>query len=140
AAEVVSNGSQAADQAQDQTMHRLIPLTLLALLASCTTPSRPAQTQSLAAPSYSLFMWSNCQEGEVGCSDLSGELVPANTTKAIRLKGSTYMVKCADGVTPCHVGFYTFSGKGYAVNAYPDGRLEVTPPAGAAISEQGAWL
>jgi hypothetical protein len=66
--------------------------------------------------------------------------MPAGTRNTVRLTGSTYMVKCADGVTPCHIGYYTLTGAGFSVLAYPDGTLEVTPPIGSPATEKGDWL
>jgi hypothetical protein len=120
-------------------MYRIIALALLVLLTGCAT-HRPAQPEVLVAPSYTVFVWSNCPEGEVGCSHLSGELKPTGTRKKVRLTGSTYMVKCADGITPCHIGYYKLVGAGFTVLAYPDGRLELSPPLGSSITETGDWL
>ena len=64
----------------------------------------------------------------------------AGTRKKMRLTGSTYMVKCKDGVTPCHIGYYKLAGSGFAVLAYPDGQLEISFPAGPSITEVGHWL
>ena len=66
--------------------------------------------------------------------------MPAGTGKTVRLTGSTYMVKCVDGVTPCHIGYYKLAGAGFIVLAYPNGTLEVTPPSGQLITEDGDWL
>jgi hypothetical protein len=120
-------------------MCRIFAPIVLMFLAGCAT-SRPAQPEVLATRSYSLFVWSNCREGEVGCDRLSGELMPAGTRKTVRLTGSTYMVKCADGVTPCHVGYYKLEGAGFSVLAYPNGTLELTPPNGSSVTENGSWL
>ena len=121
-------------------MFRIVALIVLALLAACATTKRPAQPEALAAQSYTLFVWSNCPEGVVGCNNLSGDLMPAGTRRSIRLAGSTYMVKCADGITPCHIGYYTLTGAGFSVLAYPDGTLKVTPPTGISVTEKGDWL
>jgi hypothetical protein len=120
-------------------MSRIFALVLLALLAGCAS-GRPAQPEVLAAPSYTLFVWSNCREGEVGCSHLSGELMPNGTRKTVRLTGSTYMVKCADGITPCHIGYYKLTGSGFSVIAYPNGTLELTRPIGPPLADKGDWL
>ena len=66
--------------------------------------------------------------------------MPAGTRNFVRLTGSTYMVKCADGATPCHIGYYKLTGAGFSVLAYPDGTLEVTPPTGSPVTEKGDWL
>lgn len=50
------------------------------------------------------------------------------------------MVKCADGITPCHIGYYKLTGAGFSVLAYPDGTLEVTLPTGSPVTEKGDWL
>ncbi len=121
-------------------MSRIVAIMLLALLAACATTKRPPQPETLAARSYTLFVWSNCQEGVVGCDNLSGDLMPAGTRNSVRLAGSTHMIKCADGVTPCHIGHYRLTGAGFSVLAYPDGTLEVKPPAGASVTEKGDWL
>ena len=120
-------------------MTRIYALTLLILLTGCATaPSRLPET--LVTPSYVLSFQANCAEGEVGCEHLSGTLTAKGTGKPVRLVGSTYMVKCADRVTPCHIGRYDMSGGGYEVRAYPDGALELTLPNGSSVAEKGDWL
>jgi hypothetical protein len=120
-------------------MRRIYALMSLVLLTGCATaPGKLPET--LVTPSYILSFRANCAEGEVGCEHLSGTLTAKGTTTAVRLLGSTYMVKCADGVTPCHIGRYDLSGAGYSVRAYPDGDLELTLPNGAHFAEKGDWL
>ncbi len=119
-------------------MCRLVASTLLALPLGCAT-SQSAPSSVLATKSYFLVLWSHCAEGEVDCRQLTGDLVPADTNKAVHLTGSTRMVACAGGATPCHVGYYAFTGAGFSILAYPDGTLEVTPPSGLRTTEKGTW-
>lgn len=49
------------------------------------------------------------------------------------------MVKCADGVTPCHLGFYQLNGPATDIAAYPDGRLELTIGGRHLAMEAGQW-
>lgn len=53
------------------------------------------------------------------------------------LTGSTYMVKCADGVTPCHLGYYDLKSETVSVRAYPDGSLAIESYDVIDLSEHG---
>ena len=123
-------------------MCRIFAFAFLVLLASCATQKATfgLQPEALVTPSYALTIHLNCQEGVVGCDVLAAELETRSGGKSVRLTGDTYMVKCADGVTPCHLGYYKLVGAGFLVIAYPDGKLEITPPEGSEITEQGGWL
>jgi hypothetical protein len=120
------------------TMHGAFILGLLTLFTSIAN-AQALRSEVLSARSYTLRVWSKCQEGEVDCSHLSGELAPTGSGSRVELTGSTQMVKCADNVTPCHVGNYRLSGSGFTVLAYPDGTLEVTRPTGQIVAEKGHW-
>lgn len=50
------------------------------------------------------------------------------------------MVKCADGVTPCHIGYYEFHSDPYTYLVYPDGTLKVLQGKNVIVSEKGKWL
>ena len=84
-------------------------------------------------------MCSHCPEGDVGCTHLTALLVNNETGQETKLSGSTYMVKCADRLTPCHIGFYELSSPGIRVRAYPGGSLELDKSGLVVPNELGTW-
>jgi hypothetical protein len=116
-------------------------LTFLLLSFAGSNSAAPASDPLvLNTPLHTVSIWWNCEEGEVGCGHLTGELLDKDTHKVTKLQGSTYMVKCADGVTPCHLGFYDLKGPATDIAAYPDGMLEMTIEGKRLATEQGKWL
>jgi hypothetical protein len=112
---------------------------LLIALAGCTTVPESRTSEILMTDTHTLTVWSHCPEGEVGCAHLTGVLMEKQTGRSRELTGSTYVVKCADGVTPCHVGFYDLKSPGISVRAYPDGTLELESPGASDRHERGTW-
>ncbi|WP_052116050.1 hypothetical protein [Noviluteimonas dokdonensis] len=99
----------------------------------------PLGADVLETSTYTLSVIAHCPEGEVGCSNLTASLSNKQSGKKTSLTGSTYMAKCADRVTPCHLGFYDLKASGVSVRAYPDGQLEIQSPGLGDSSERGAW-
>lgn len=112
---------------------------LTVALAGCAGVSHAAGPEVLMTDRHTLTVWAHCSEGEVGCAQLTAELVNTQSGQKFELNGSTYMVKCADRVTPCHVGFYDFDSPGIVARAYPDGTLELELPGSKVINEHGTW-
>lgn len=118
-----------------------VSLVFLVLSFTGTNPARVTPDPLiLDTPLHKVSIWWNCEEGEVGCEQLTGQLLDKASRKVTELRGSTYMVKCADGVTPCHLGFYDLKGPAADVTAYPDGMLELTIEGQPLAIEQGQWL
>lgn len=88
---------------------------------------------------HRLSVREHCPEGEVGCADLSAELVDLRTGATLPLTGRTRIVRCADGVTPCHVGAYEFESGDVSVRATPDGQLELRRADGIVERAHGQW-
>lgn len=120
-------------------MKKLLWLSIFAL-SGCATNPPPDAGQVLTTSTYTLTVVAHCREGEVGCSDLTATLVNKESGQKTELVGSTYMVKCADGVTPCHLGFYDLKSPGVSVRAYPDGMLELDFPGPGDAHEPGTWV
>lgn len=116
-----------------------IAASLLLGIAACASRPRGGEPMVLETAGHTLTIWSRCAESEVGCADLVGELIDKATRRTGALRGGTYMVKCADGVTPCHLGFYDLRGPGLQVQAYPDGILDVSSKNRPLPTEHGEW-
>lgn len=111
------------------------------LFSSCAVAASASAGEVLTTDSYTLTVNAHCQEGEVGCAELTATLIENSTGTKTEVVGFTYMVKCADRATPCHVGFYDLSSPSVSVRAYPDGKLEVESPGSknVHVNERGVW-
>jgi hypothetical protein len=103
-------------------------------------PCRAADREVLDTPHFHIVLTLHCEEGEVGCSNITYVGVNKTSGKSIRLHGSTYMVMCADGVTPCHAGFDEFHNGNYRYVIYPDGTLTIMRGKKELLTEKGQWL
>lgn len=97
---------------------------LILALAGCATTT-PQVEEVLETTNYTLTVVRHCPEGEVGCSRVTATLVDKRFEDRQELTGGTHMAMCADGVTPCHLGFYDLKAPNGWVRAYPDGSLEI---------------
>ena len=119
----------------------LLNLSVFALLLGSTQ----IKAEVLTTPSYIITITKNCEEGEVGCDDVTYVGVNRKSKKTITLKGADLMHYCPDdlgdgpGKTPCrHIGYEFKNGKvNYFVS--DDGSLEVTRGAKVLVKEQGVW-
>jgi hypothetical protein len=96
-------------------------------------------SEVLVTPSYRVTVTEHCAEGIVGCSDVSYVGVNTKTGKSIRLSGKAVMVMCADGVTPCHLGYYEFTSGAFRYSVFPNGRLTVEKGGKLQLTESGNW-
>ena len=119
-------------------MRNVLALAIVGL-TGCASAHLALASEVLVTEAHTLTVWSHCQEGEVGCAKLSAQLVNKQSGQAIKLRGSTHMVKCADRVTPCHVGYYDLKSSKTFVRAYPDGTLEIDASGSAGKTEHGTW-
>ncbi len=118
------------------TPARLISSLFIALLL---LPSAAYAEQTLTTPHFTVVLSENCEEGVVGCDDVTYQGTNRKTGKTITLQGTTNMVMCADGVTPCHIGNYTFNNGAVVYSVYPDGTLTVTEGSKELLNETGEW-
>ena len=89
--------------------------------------------------SFRVTITEKCGEGEVGCSTVEYKGVNKRTGASIFLKGKAFMVNCADGVTPCHLGRYEFTNGDTSYYVYPSGNLQVMKAEKLLVSEDGEW-
>ncbi len=110
-------------------------------LGSFAAAASASAGEVLTSDTYTLTVNAHCEEGEVGCADLTATLLDNSAGTKTELVGFTYMVKCGDRVTPCHVGFYDLRSPSVSVRAYPDGKLEVESRGSksAHVNERGVW-
>lgn len=108
-----------------------------AIIALCASFS--SQASGIKTKSFAITITENCPEGEIGCEDVSYVGTSLKTGKSIRLKGSSVMRLCADGVTPCgHEGYRFMSGKTeYRILA--DATLVVSQGKKILVNEAGEW-
>lgn len=111
----------------------------VAVIAAAGLWSESAAARTLTTPDYIVTLRSHCPEGEVGCQRVTYHGVSRKTGRAVTLNGTTRMVMCADGTTPCHVGDYEFHNGAYLYSVYPDGHLVVTRHGRVIVDQAGAW-
>lgn len=110
----------------------------LLLVAAClATPFSLAS--ELRTKTYVVQITENCQEGEVGCRDVTYLGTNKNTGKSITLKGQAVMHMCPDRITPCSHEGYRFKNGNVEYRVTPDGMLVVSQGSKVIAKEQGAW-
>ncbi len=112
---------------------------LVLVLFTAFSVQLSAADMVLETKSFRITITELCIEGEIGCSNVEYKGVNKKSGASIFLNGTTYMVKCADGVTPCHVGRYEFTNSDTHYYVYPSGQLEVVKAQKVLVSEQGEW-
>jgi hypothetical protein len=118
---------------------RTLSLFVLWLLAFATAVAGDRlEREVLVTPHHRVTVRQLCEEGEIGCN-LAGRVHNLASHRYIELHGTTIMVMCADGVTPCHVGFYRLKGAGREYLLYPTGELFVKRHGRLLLSESGSW-
>ena len=93
----------------------------------------------LRTPTYIVQITENCEEGEVGCRDVTYVGTNAKTAKPITLKGTAIMHMCPDRVTPCSHEGYEFRNGKVTYRVTPDGALVVSRGSKVLIEEHGTW-
>jgi hypothetical protein len=112
---------------------------LLALMLIASFVSKAQAAEILVTPNYRITVSERCEEGVVGCDNVSYVGVNTKTGKSISLNGKSVMVMCADGVTPCHLAYYEFKNGELRYSVFPDGRLTVEKGGKVIVSESGTW-
>jgi len=98
-----------------------------------------AKAGQLTTPSFTIDITENCEEGVVGCGDVTYQGVNRKTGRSIKLKGAARMVMCADRKTPCHFESYQFKNGDVTYGVYPNGILTITKGNRVALKEAGQW-
>ncbi|MGZ5026675.1 MAG: hypothetical protein ACXWFX_06900 [Methylobacter sp.] len=120
----------------------LSSLSAMMLLLLASLPDS-AGALTLTTPSYLITLTINCEEGVVGCDDVTYVGVNRNNKKSIRLKGRERMHYCpgdegdGPGKTPCHHEGYEFHNGKTKYYISDDGTLEVSQGAKILLLEQG---
>jgi hypothetical protein len=119
---------------------KFLPVCVLMLLSGVYASTlRASEGRVLTTERFHITITEHCEEGEVGCSDVSYLGVNKLTGKSILLKGKNQMVMCKDGITPCHSAYYDFKNSIYRYRVYPDGTLVIEKRGKQVLSEKGVW-
>lgn len=122
---------------------RTLPIrlaTAFLALACVSTAWADDDGRILETKTHRITITEHCAEGEVLCDKAEYLGRDRKNGASIRLMGSAHMVMCADGVTPCHVGYYVFRNGQYTYLVYPQGFLEVHRGQKTILSESGEWI
>jgi len=120
----------------------LSPLNAITLLILAALPD-VAAALTLTTPSYLITITVNCEEGVIGCDDVSYVGVNRKNKKSIYLKGRERMHYCpgdegdGPGKTPCHHEGYEFHNGKTKYFIGDDGSLEVSQGAKILLQEKG---
>lgn len=118
-------------------------LSSLSVLLLFVTLSDTAAALTLTTPSYLITLTINCEEGVLGCDNVTYLGVNRKNKKSIHLKGRELMHYCPDdqgdgpGNTPCHhLGYEFHNGKTiYFIG--DDGSLTVNQGSKVLLQEKG---
>jgi hypothetical protein len=97
------------------------------------------QADTLTTPSFEVRITVNCPEGHISCDDVTYVGKKRKTGQSIRLKGSTWHTRCADGVAPCRFMGYQFHNGKVIYSVMEEGYLRVTQGKKLLLEEQGEW-
>ena len=122
---------------------RLLSSLSVITLLLFAAPSDAATTLTLTTPNYLITLTINCEEGVVGCDDVTYVGVNRKNKNSIHLKGRELMRYCPDdqgdgpGKTPCHHEGYEFHNGKTKYFIGDDGSLEVSQGAKILLQEKG---
>lgn len=94
---------------------------------------------TLTTPSFVIDIKENCEEGNVGCDNVSYVGTNKKTGNSIKLRGNTMHTLCADGVTPCRFLGYEFKNGAIYYRVSEDGELLVMQGKKVLVQEKGDW-
>lgn len=109
------------------------------LAAVCSLVTAHAKASELRTPTYVVQITENCEEGEVGCRDVTYVGTNTKTGKSITLKGKALMHMCPDRVTPCSHEGYEFKNGNVEYRVTNDGLLVVSRGPKVLLEERGKW-
>ena len=113
-------------------------LTAITATLLCTY-SLGAHAEKLLTEHYEVTITSNCEEGEVSCSNVSYSGKNLKNGNSMQLNGSTMHSTCADGITPCQFQGYAFKSGDIDYIVHSNGFLEVIQNQKILVSEKGEW-
>ncbi|WP_050479831.1 hypothetical protein [Herbaspirillum rhizosphaerae] len=114
-------------------MKRYLSLPLLLLVLGQTYAS------TLTTPSFVIEIHENCEEGSVGCDNVSYLGTSKKSGKSIKLRGKTMHTLCADGVTPCRFLGYEFRNGATSYQVQENGGLLIMQGKKVLVEEVGTW-
>lgn len=119
-------------------MHSLLSALLL-LTSTIGHTTSEDDVRVLITEHYKITLTLRCAEGEVGCGELLYLGVNLKTGNSVILRGKAVMVLCADGVSPCHLGFFEFISGQFRYRVFSDGQLTVEKNRKVLLDESGSW-
>jgi len=95
---------------------------------------------TLTTKNYVVDITHNCEEGVVACDDVTYIGKSKRSGASIELKGQTWHLTCADGISPCRFIGYIFKNGDITYKIYESGTLRVTHEDGRIlVDETGEW-
>jgi hypothetical protein len=114
-------------------------LVTIPILLCLSNSVQAGEASTFSTPKFSIKITENCEEGVVGCDNVTYVGVNKKTGKSITLKGKSLMRLCADRVTPCqHIG-YTFQNGKVVYLVTDQGTLTISKGAKVLVKEEGTW-
>lgn len=107
--------------------------TILALMLAMNN------TMKLETSSFQVEITPHCQEGVVGCDNVTYRGTNKKTGQSITLSGKELMQICSDGVTPCQFLGYEFKNGNIVYFVSVDGHLTVSEGNKVVVDEAGKW-
>jgi hypothetical protein len=102
-----------------------------------------SEAATFTTPNYKITILRNCEDGVVGCDDISYEGVNRKTKKSIFLKGRDVMHYCpanqGEKPIPCHHEGYEFYNGKTRYYVSDEGFLEIITGSKYILYEKGIW-
>ena len=108
-----------------------------ACLASSSYFQPTTLTYVLITPTYEVEITENCEEGIVGCDDVTYVGRNKVTGKSITLKGKSIMHMCSGGADPCRHEGYEFKSGSIVYRVTHEGDLVVSSGSRVLVNEHG---
>lgn len=112
---------------------------LLPMVGAALMYSNVLLAATLETDNYIVEIHTHCEEGVVGCEDVTYKGTSKRSGNSIELKGREWHSICADGVTPCRFIGYIFESGNVTYAVYQDGTLKVTQGENILVEESGEW-
>lgn len=98
-----------------------------------------SNTMELETPNFKVEITPHCEEGVVGCDNVTYRGTSKKTGKSLTLSGKELMQMCSDGVTPCQFLGYEFKNGNVVYFVSEDGHLTVSEGNKVLVDEAGQW-